>query len=72
VQCVTKVKCCFNFHINNLKLLLKKKIFCVNARCSLHYEKPHSLKPHYLTTKTQKTTHIQLLCNYPLDITITM
>ncbi len=26
-------------------------------------------KPHYLATKTQKTTHIQLLCNYFLGIT---
>jgi hypothetical protein len=24
---------------------------------------------HYFATKTQKTTHIQLLCNYPLGIT---
>jgi hypothetical protein len=34
-----------------------------------HYEKLHLLKPHYLATKIQKTTHIQLLCNYPLGIT---
>jgi len=27
-------------------------------------------KPHYLATKTQKTTHIQLMCNYFLGITI--
>jgi hypothetical protein len=27
------------------------------------YEKLHPLKPHYPTTKTQKTIHIQLLCN---------
>ncbi len=26
------------------------------------------LKPHYPTTKTQKITHIQLLCNYLLGI----
>ncbi len=30
-----------------------------------HYEKLHFSKPYYPTTKTQKTTHIQLLCNYP-------
>jgi len=30
-----------------------------------HYEKSHRSKPHYLTTKTQKTTHVQLLCNHP-------
>ncbi len=35
----------------------------------LHYEKLHLSKPHYSTTKTQKIIHIQLLCNYPLDIT---
>jgi hypothetical protein len=34
-----------------------------------HYEKSHPLKPHYPTIKTQKTTHIQLLCNYSLGIT---
>jgi hypothetical protein len=33
------------------------------------YEKSCLLKPHYPATKTQKTTHIQLLCNYPLGIT---
>jgi hypothetical protein len=31
-----------------------------------HYEKLCLSKPHYFVTKTQKTTHIQLLCNYPL------
>jgi hypothetical protein len=30
-----------------------------------HYEKSRSSKPHYPATKAQKTTHIQLLCNYP-------
>ncbi len=34
-----------------------------------NYEKSHPSKPHHPTTKAQKTTHIQLLCNYPLDIT---
>ncbi len=29
-------------------------------------------KPHYPATKVQKPTYIQLLCNYPLGITITM
>jgi hypothetical protein len=33
---------------------------------SKHYEKLRMLKPHYPVTKTQKTTHIQLLCNYLL------
>jgi hypothetical protein len=33
-------------------------------RMEVHYEKSRPLKPHYLTTKTQKTTYIQLLCNY--------
>ncbi len=33
-----------------------------------HYEKSRPFKPHYPTTKIQKTTHIQLLCNYPLEI----
>jgi hypothetical protein len=39
---------------------------------NLHYEKLHPLKPHCFTTTTQKTTHIQVLCNYPLNITTTM
>ncbi len=30
-----------------------------------HYEKSHMWKPHYPGTKTQKTTHVQILCNYP-------
>jgi hypothetical protein len=34
-----------------------------------HYDKSHLPKPHYLTTKTQKTTYIQLSCNYLLGIT---
>jgi hypothetical protein len=34
-----------------------------------HYEKSHTSKPHYTTIKIQKTTQIQLLCNYPLGIT---
>ncbi len=37
-----------------------------------HYEKLHSPKPHYLAIKIQKTIHIQLLCNYPLNITTIM
>jgi hypothetical protein len=37
-----------------------------------HYKKSCLSKSHYLTTKTLKITHIQLLCNYPLSITITM
>ncbi len=37
-----------------------------------HYEKLPLLKPHYLATKIHKTTHMQLLCNYPLCITIIM
>jgi len=39
---------------------------------SLHYEKSHPPKPHYLATKIQKTIRIKLLCNYPLGITTTM
>jgi hypothetical protein len=37
-----------------------------------HYEKSRSLKSRCLATKIQKPTHIQLLCNYPLGIIITM
>jgi hypothetical protein len=44
----------------------------VIMREGIHYEKSCLLKPHYLVTKTQKTIDIQLLCNYPLDITTTM
>jgi hypothetical protein len=39
---------------------------------AFHNEKLHSLKPCYLTTKTQKTIPIQLLCNYFLGITISV
>jgi hypothetical protein len=35
------------------------------SKANYHYEKLHPLKLHYLATKIQKTTHIQLLCNYP-------
>ncbi len=36
VQCVNKVTCYLNFHINNLKLLKNDKVnYCVSARCSL-------------------------------------
>ncbi len=34
-----------------------------------HYKQLHPLKPYYPTTKTQKTTRIQALCNYLLGIT---
>jgi hypothetical protein len=37
-----------------------------------HYEKLCLSRPHYPTIKTKKTTHIQLLCNYPLGITTTV
>jgi hypothetical protein len=33
-----------------------------------HYEKSCLPKPHYLTTKTQKKIHIQMICNYPFGI----
>jgi hypothetical protein len=35
----------------------------------LHYEKLRSSKLDDHATKTQKTTQIQLLCNYPMGIT---
>jgi hypothetical protein len=35
-----------------------------NHTIMMHYKKSR-----YPTTKAQKTTHIQLLCNYSLDIT---
>ncbi len=35
----------------------------------IYYEKLRPSKPHYHATKTQKTTHTQLLCNYLLGIT---
>jgi hypothetical protein len=37
-----------------------------------HYEKLHMSKSYYYATRVQKTTHMQLLCNYPLGITTTM
>ncbi len=43
--------------------------FIIMLNVTFHNEKSCPLKPHYLTTKTQKTTHIQLLCNYLLSIT---
>jgi hypothetical protein len=52
-------------------LTWKISINLVNLKGN-HHEKSCLLKPHYLTTKIQKTIHIQLLCNYPLGITITM
>jgi hypothetical protein len=39
---------------------------------TMHYEKSHLLKPHYLATKIQKKTYIQILYNYPLGITTTI
>ncbi len=36
---------------------------------SNHYEKLCSSKSHYPIIKTQKITHIQVLCNYLLGIT---
>lgn len=41
-------------------------LFSLNPT-TFHYEKSHLLKTH-LATKVQKTTHVQLLCNYPLKI----
>jgi len=38
------------------------------SKRNTHYEKLRPSKPHYLATKAQKTTHIQLLCNYLLGI----
>jgi len=56
--------------------MLAMKISCILCMKIVHLVnyvhspwKSCSLKSHYLTTKTQKTTHIQLLCNYPLGIT---
>jgi hypothetical protein len=45
---------------------------CIFTLVMCHYKKSRMLKPYYPTPKTQKTTHIQLLCNYPLGITTTM
>jgi hypothetical protein len=53
----------------DLKEYMKAKTSLVDDNYDLHYEKSHLLKSHYLATKTQKKTHIQLLCNYPLGIT---
>ncbi len=38
---------------------------CSQSAIEQHYEKSWLPKPHYPTTKLQKTTRIQLLCNYP-------
>jgi hypothetical protein len=61
---------------NNLTPLIKCVVMQIEryfiACYNYHYEKSHLSKPHYPTTKTQKTTHIQLLYNYPLGITTTM
>jgi hypothetical protein len=45
---------------------------CLISFCktNYHYEKSHSSKPHYHATKTQKTTHVQLFCNYLLGINV--
>jgi len=42
----------------------------LNLILNTTYEKLRLLKLHYPATKTQRTTHIQLLCNYFLGITI--
>jgi hypothetical protein len=52
-------------HITSDDEMTKKRWF-------IHYEKLHWLKPHYPIIKIQKTTCIQLLCNYPLGITTTV
>jgi hypothetical protein len=49
------------FHYSLIKM--------INQMAHTHYEKLCLLKPHYIATKTLKTCHIQLLCNYPLGIT---
>jgi hypothetical protein len=50
--------------------LVKDNIFKpVNQPPGCHYDKSYSSKPHYPTTQTQKITHIESLCNYPLGIT---
>ncbi len=56
---------------------LKESLSCYDIRIrypskNQHYEKLHPLKPHCPIIEAQKTIHIQLLCNYPLGITITM
>jgi hypothetical protein len=35
VRCVNKVECYFNFHINNLKLLKKKRDFLCKSKVQL-------------------------------------
>jgi hypothetical protein len=48
----------------------KAPMHMLNLILNNTYEKSCSLKPHYPATKTQRTIHIQLLCNYFLGITI--
>jgi len=52
-------------HSNEIKISTMQNMHLV----SIHNENLHSSKLHNLAIKTQKTTHIQLLCNYPLGIT---
>jgi len=41
--------------------IMKNSVFDSNYS---HYEKLRPSKPHYLPIKTQKTTHIELLCDW--------
>jgi len=61
------VKLCFSSYSTfwNWKFIFFS--FSLNPT-TFHYDKSHLLKTHHLATKVQKTTHIQLLCNYPLKI----
>jgi hypothetical protein len=43
----------------------------IGAFGSKHYENLRLSKPHYLASKTQKTTHKKLLCNYFLHHKLT-
>jgi hypothetical protein len=64
-------------HLNFfVSLVISSTLLFDSPRCLIsccksnhHYEKLHPSKPHYLATKTQKTIHIQLFCNYLLGIT---
>jgi hypothetical protein len=59
----------YDFLDGDFNCKLEKGLKYLWKKIPYHYEKLHPSKPHYPATKTQKTIHIQLLCNYPLGIT---
>jgi hypothetical protein len=67
-----KNKCLNLYTLHGVKIATYGNEMTFNIEINNHYEKSRPPKPHYPPTKIQKTTHIQLLCIYPLGITTIM